>query len=101
MVQVAAHPFVINKYKINNIIKRGMVNLKKYEQIEEFILAVQEEYPELYIEYELDEVANEYKISHNNEELQSNDDFNDKVGQLAQEMLFENDIYNFFIGYNL
>lgn len=78
-----------------------MVNLERYEYIEEFILAVQEEYPELDIEYSLDEEANEFIISHNSEELQSNDDFNDKVGRLAQDMLFENDIYNFFIGYNL
>ena len=75
-----------------------MVNLERYEYIEEFILAVQEEYPDLEMKYTLNEAADTYEISYDQEELQSNDDFNDKVGQLAQEMLFENDIYNFFIG---
>ena len=75
--------------------------MERYEYIEEFILAVQEEYPDLDIRYTLDEIADTYEISYDQEELQSNDDFNEKVGQLAQEMLFENDIYNFFIGYNL
>lgn len=75
--------------------------MERYEYIEEFILAVQEEYPDLEMKYTLNEAADTYEISYDQEELQSNDDFNDKVGQLAQEMLFENDIYNFFIGYNL
>jgi hypothetical protein len=58
-------------------------------------------YPELYIDFEYDSELDEYDIWHNNPELEFKDDkFIKLVGEVAREIFFNNNIYNFSFGYD-
>lgn len=74
--------------------------MEKYEYIEEFILAIQEEYPELEINYRYNEELDEYDVIHNSPNLAKNDrEFGNFVHEKAQEYLFANDVVNFYFDY--
>lgn len=71
------------------------------ELIKEFISQVLEGYPSLHVDYSYDNELDEYDIWHNNHELEfDSEDFLQYVGKKADELLFQNKIYNFSFGYN-
>jgi len=76
-----------------------MINTAEY--IQRFISEVKEKYPSLHIDYEYNTETNEYNIWHDDKELESNDDdFLKFAGEKAEKLLFSNDIYNFYFGYD-
>jgi|GEM_PF-5886742 len=69
--------------------------------IQKFIVLLRKEYPTILINYSYDKEEDFYSIQHNSKELQfNNEEFLNKVGQLINEVLYENDIYNFSFGYD-
>lgn len=67
--------------------------------IQEFINSIKVKYPNLHIRYEYDLEIDEYYIWHDNWELEyKNKEFLHFVGEKAQEILFDNGIYNFSFG---
>ena len=71
------------------------------ELIKKFKDRIIARYPELYVDFEYDSEQDEYDIWHNNPELEFNDEkFIKFVGEAAQEILFNNNIYNFSFGYD-
>ena len=71
------------------------------ELIKKFKDKVAAHYPELYIDFEYDSELNEYDIWHNDPELEFKDEkFKKFIGKTAQEVFFDNNIYNFSFGYD-
>ncbi len=71
------------------------------EMVKKFISKILAHYPELYIDFEYDPALDEYYIWHNSPELEfKNKDFTKFVGEVAQEVFFDNNIYNFSFGYD-
>lgn len=75
--------------------------LNRIELINKFKDKILACYPELHIDFEYDSELDEYDIWHNNPELEFRDEkFMKLVGQVAQEVFFDNNIYNFSFGYD-
>lgn len=73
----------------------------KIELIKKFVNKVNSYYPGLYINFSYDEGIDEYEIWHNNPQLEFQDsEFKKIVGQIAQDILFDNNVYNFSFGYD-
>lgn len=71
------------------------------ELIKKFKDKVIAHYPELYIDFEYDSELDEYDIWHNDPELEFKDEkFKKFIGKTAQEVFFDNNIYNFSFGYD-
>lgn len=71
------------------------------ELIKKFKDRIIARYPELYVDFEYDVELDEYDIWHNSPELEFNSEkFIKFVGEAAQEILFNNNIYNFSFGYD-
>lgn len=68
--------------------------MEDYEYIEEFILAIQDEYPAIEINYDYNEDVEEYYIKHNSSRDRGFDNF---VHEKAQEYLLSNGVVNFYI----
>lgn len=69
--------------------------------IKNFIAQIHMRYPALHIEYEYDEDTNEYDIWHNNSNLEfDDDDFLKYCSDVASELFYKNNIYNFTFGYD-
>ena len=76
------------KDKINDLIK-------------EFSSEIKKKYPNLYIEVNYDSEEDLYEVWHDNADLEyKNIQFKELVGLKAQEILFDNDIFNFYFGYD-
>lgn len=74
---------------------------KKIGLIEKFISEIKNKYSNLYIEYNYDEQDDLYEIWHNNADLEYKDEeFKKIVASKAKEILFDNDIFNFYFGYD-
>lgn len=71
--------------------------MEDYELIEEYILKLSEKYPKLDFNY--DDIDGEFNITHSDPRDNGYDleDFYEYANGLAQDMLFGNDIYNFFV----
>jgi len=71
------------------------------ELIKKFKDKVAAHYPELYIDFEYDSELDEYDIWHDNFELEFRDEkFMKFISEVAQEVFFDNNIYNFSFGYD-
>ena len=68
--------------------------------VKKFMKEVNNFYPELVIKCRYNPGNNEYEIRHNNAQLEFQDSiFNSIIANLAQRILFDNNIYNFSFGY--
>ncbi|MGI6533545.1 MAG: hypothetical protein ACOX23_02860 [Peptococcia bacterium] len=77
------------------------MNERKTALIETFISKVKEKYPSLIIDYEFCSETGEYDIWHTDSRLQFEDhDFLKYVGKLMQEILFDNNLFEFCFGYD-
>ncbi len=75
--------------------------MKIIELIEEFKGQIKDRYPGLYIDFDYDSDLDEYDIWHNDSDLEfKDDDFTEFVGRKAQELFYDNEIYNFSFGYD-
>ena len=73
----------------------------RVELIKEFIGKIKSYYPELYINFDYDKELDEYEIWHNDPQLEFQDnEFKKLVGKIAQDIFFDNNIYNFSFGYD-
>lgn len=78
---------------------KGVGEVETYEYIEEFIIAIQEEYPELDIKYQYDEEIDEYEMSYNTSDFDYDEVGLDRFLQkTANDMLFNNGIFNIHFG---
>ncbi len=70
-------------------------------QIKLFISKLKEQYPSLYIDYTYDPEEDEYNIWHNDRDMEINDKhFKEYAACKAEQILFKNNIYNFYFGYD-
>jgi len=77
------------------------MNERKTMLIETFISKVKEKYPSVMIGYEFCSETGEYDIWHTDSRLQFEDqDFLKYVGKLMQEILFDNNLFEFCFGYD-
>lgn len=77
------------------------MNINKNELIKRFLNEVQNKYPSLYISCNYDKEDDLYEIWHNDPNLEYKDnEFKKIVASKAQEILFNNDIFNFYFGYD-
>lgn len=75
--------------------------MDKIELIKKFVNKINFYYPELYINFSYDEGLDEYEIWHNDPQLEFQDsEFKRIIGQIAQDILFDNNVYNFSFGYD-
>ena len=75
--------------------------MDKIKLIEKLVNKINFYYPELYIDFSYDERLDEYEIWHNNPQLEFQDsEFKRIIGQIAQDILFDNNVYNFSFGYD-
>lgn len=69
--------------------------------IKKFVVEIKNQYPALYIETCYDNEEDLYEIWHNDANLEYGDKhFKKTIGLKAQEILFNNNIFNFYFGYN-
>lgn len=69
--------------------------------IEQFIAKIKGSYPNLIIDFDYNLETDEYDVWHLDSKLQFEDEaFVKYVGQLMQEILFDNGIFNFSFGYD-
>lgn len=72
--------------------------MEEHELIEEFILAVQEEFPQLDMKFDYSEVAEEYEIIFDTTVSDyPRQAVTDTMNELASEMLVGEGIFNFFL----
>lgn len=75
--------------------------MKEINLILQFISQISSRYPLITIAYEYDEEQNEFIIWHNDCDLEfNNPTFSKYIGEIADEYLFKNKIYNFSFGYD-
>ncbi len=75
--------------------------MDKIELIKNFVDKIRLCYPKLYINFGYDGELDEYEIWHNDPQLEFQDsEFKKNIGQIAQDVLFDNNIYNFSFGYD-
>ena len=77
------------------------MNTMKNKLIEKFLNKVKNKYPKLYIECDYHEDDDLYEIWHNDANLEYHDEeFKKLIALNAQEILFDNNIFNFCFGYD-
>lgn len=76
--------------------------MKKYELIEEFILAVQEEYPQLDMRFDYNEITEVYDITFDTTESDyPRKEVEEVIHDFAEGMLVGEGVFNFFICHGL
>lgn len=74
---------------------------RKDKVIRSFISRLATLYPNLQINFSYDEAADQFSIWHLDPDLQfNNKKFLENVGQLIQEILYSEDVFNFSFGYD-
>lgn len=69
--------------------------------VEQFIEIIKDKYPKLYVDYDYNLELDLIEIWHNDSDLQfNNHDFLCFAGKTIKDILFKNDIYNFYFGYD-